>query len=150
VRAGLCAALLLLTVSCKDEGVERHREALEKYTGCVTRGLAPSDPCFDEVLAIVEKIPKSSSARPRADALRESLLSARQPKIRTPLAVQGGANLPPEVITQLQQCQRLAEQLGTTAEADRPAKLQEIEACRAKAEKLDNAHAHAAEDGGAH
>jgi hypothetical protein len=150
VRIGFALTLLLLTASCKDEGVERHKQALEKYSACVIKAVPPNDPCFAEVLTILDTIPKSSSARPRADALRESLQTARQPRIRTPLAVQGGPHLPPEVVTQLQQCQRLAEQLGATPEADRPARLRELDACRAKAETLNSHHGHGDDADGGH
>ena len=150
MRAGRCLTLLLLCASCKDEGVQQHRQALEKYATCVDRGVAPTDPCFTEVLTLLAAIPPGSTARPRAEALREGLLTARQPRIRTPLAVQGGVHLGPEVLTQLEQCQRLAEDLGQTAEADRPAKVLKLEACRASAEKLDIARVHGDHDGGAH
>ena len=146
MRVGFSLMLLSLT-ACKDEGVARHQRAIEKYAACVGRALPPTDPCFNEVMTLIDSVPKDSAARPRADALRESLINAQQPKIRTPLAVQGGAHLPADVIAQLQQCQRLAEQLGTTPEADRPAKLRELDACRAKAEKLDDPHD---ADGGMH
>lgn len=139
---------LLLVMSCKDEGVAKHQQALDVYTACITRGAPPSDACFDEVLTTLEQVPKGSGARVRSDALRDGLLTARQPKLRTPLAVQGGANLPLDVIAQLKKCQHLAEQLGTTPDAGRPGKLLELEACRAAAEKLDNAHVHGEEDGG--
>lgn len=152
MRAGLALALLLLllTASCKDVGVERHKQALEQYTDCANRRVPPSDLCFTEVLAILETVPKSSSARPRADALRDGLLTARRPKLRSPLAVQGGPRLPPEVTLLLQQCQRLAEQLGALPEAERRKKLLELDACREKAERLDAKHAHGEEDGGTH
>ncbi len=126
-------ALLLLQTSCKDEGIERHQKALEEYSACVSSGLPPVHACFADVVNLLETIPKSSTAYARAQALRDALLTAQQPKLRTPLAVQGG---------QLNQCQRFAEQLGTTAAADRPDKVRELEACRAKAEKLDSAHVH--------
>ncbi len=142
--------LLLLLASCKDEGVERHKQALEKYSDCVSRGEAPNGPCFAEVLTLLKTVPSSSVARPKADALRDALLNAQQPKLRTPLAIQGGAHLPSDVIAVLKQCQRLAEELGTSAEADRPAKMRELDACRARAEKLDTAHVHGEEDVGSH
>ena len=140
MRGRFVLLALLLTPGCKDEGVRRHQEALEKYSGCVNRHVPPSDECFSEVLTLLSSIPSSSTARPRADALRDALLTARQPKLRTPLAIGGGAGLPAEVVGQLQRCQRLAQELGTTAEADRPGKLRELEACRAKAERLDDSH----------
>ena len=122
-------ALLVLTASCKDEGVQHHQQALEKYSECVTRGVRPTDPCFAEVLTILDRIPKSSTARPPAEVLRAALLTAQQPRLGAPLAVPGAP-----------QCQQLAEQLGTTAEADRPAKLRALEECRAKVEKAGDVH----------
>ena len=150
MRRGLALALLTLTASCRDQGVQRHQHALELYAGCVNRGLAPNDACFTEVLAILATVPASSAARARADALRDGLLTAQQPRIRTPLAIQGGPNLAADVVAQLQQCRVLAEQLGTTGEAERPAKMLELEACRAKAERLDIKHVHGESDGGEH
>jgi hypothetical protein len=148
MRRGLWIALLL-TASCKDEGVERHRKALDHYGACIAKGAPPADPCFDEVLTVLQTVPKSSSAREKSNALRDGLLTARQPKVRTPLAIQGSARLPNDVIEQLKQCQKLAEQLGTTPEAERGDALRALEACRARAEKLDDAHVHDEGDGGA-
>ena len=150
MRVGLCLWLLLLTASCKDEGVERHRQALDQYGACITQGATPADPCFDRVLTMLETVPKSSVAREKSNALRDGLLTARQPKIRTPLAIEGSARLPGDVIAQLQQCQKLAEQLGTTPAAERGDKLRALEACREKAERLDDAHVHDEGDGGMH
>lgn len=151
MRVTAAVVLLLLTTSCKDEGLERHQKALEKYSACVERNAPPMDPCFAEVVTILDTIPKDSKAGPKANLLRAALETARQPKLRTPLTIQGGAHLPSEVVTQLQRCHKLAEELGTTAEADRPAKLRELDACRAKAEKLDIDHVHPElHDGGTH
>ena len=137
--------LALACTACKDEGVERYSLALSKYQECVDQGVSPNDPRFVEVLKLLDAVPASSSAHVRAEALRQSLQSAQAPRLRTPLAIQGGANLSAEVAAQLAQCRLLAEQLGTTAEADRPAKLRALDACRAAAEKLDAEHVH---DGG--
>lgn len=142
MKFGRALVLVMVTASCKDEGVERHRLALEKYTACVTMGAPVTHPCFAEVLALLNSVPKGSDARARADALRDALVSAQQPRIRTPLAVKGGPNLSPEVVEQLAACQLLAQALGTATEAERPRKLLELDACRARAEKLDAEHAH--------
>lgn len=139
---------LLLLAACKDQGVEKHEKALALYSDCMSRKVKPTDPCFDEVLKRLEEIPKGSMARPKADAMRDALLNFRQPPLRTPLAIQGGPNLAPDVTDQLRQCQRLAEQLGRTPEADRPTLMRELDACRAKAERLDIEHVHGDEDGG--
>lgn len=144
----VAAITLLLLAACKDEGVEKHQKALTLYGDCMSRGVKPTDPCFAGVLKLLEEIPKGSTARPKADAMREALLTFQQPRLRTPLAIQGGPNLAPDVVETLRQCQRLAEKLGQTPEAERPALMRELDACRATAEKLDIAHVHGDEDGG--
>ena len=134
--------VLLVLAGCKDQGVERYDQALRKYEALVVQGVRPTDPRFDEVVKLLDGVPADSTASVRAAALRRALESAQAPKVRTPLAVQGGANLPAQVAAQLVLCRRLAEELGTTPEAERPAKLKQLDACRAAAEKLDDESMH--------
>lgn len=127
----LAAACLL--ASCKDEGVETHRRALEKYAACVERGARPGDPCFTEVRALLDQIPKGSSAAPKAALLRQGLQAVEAPKVQAPLAIEGP-------------CQQLAQELGTTPAEGRPAKLRALAACHQAQEEAE--HGHGALDGG--
>jgi hypothetical protein len=142
MKPRLVLLLVLASSGCKDEGVERYAQALHQYQACVDDGASPNDPRFGEVLKLLDAVPRGSTARVRAEALRGSLERAQAPRLRTPLAIHGGPDLSAEVVDQLARCRQLAEQLGTTAPADRPAKLQALDACRAAAEKLDVACAH--------
>jgi hypothetical protein len=134
--------LLLLFCGCKDEGLERYQQAAHQYQELVDHGVPPNDARFAEVLKLLDEVPSSSTARPRADGLRKALQGAQGPKVRTPLAISGGANLPPPVAEQLARCRKLAEEMGTTAEGERAAKLKELDGCRETAERLDAAHVH--------
>ncbi len=143
----LVAAPTFTLFGCKDPGVERYDQALHQYETLVGQGVRPTDARFAEVSKLLDEVPAGSSAHVRAEALRRALQSAQAPKVRTPLAVQGGSHLPAEVAAQLVQCRTLAEQLGTTPEAERPAKLQALDACRAAAEQLDE-QSHGLDAGG--
>lgn len=127
MRFSLAVAVLLSAASCKDEGIERHRKALEQYSGCVGRMLPPTDPCFDAVLTTLDGIPKGSPARAHGDELRAALTAARHPKVAAPLSVPG--------------CEELAQQVGTAAPAERAEKLRALQECRVRAEKHDEDHA---------
>jgi hypothetical protein len=132
-------ALPLLLLSCTDHGIEKLNEAKAAYSALVDQGVRTDDPRYAKVLEQLDAVPAGSSAKPRAEALARSLRNAQAPRVRTPLAIQGGEHLPAEVAAQLAKCRALAEQLGALPEADRPGKLKELDACRAAAEKLDEA-----------
>jgi hypothetical protein len=119
VRRAAWAAALVVASSCKDEGVEQHRQAMDAYAACVAKSAQPGDPCFENVRALLTKVPD-----PKAQALAEKLKA--RPMLAAPLAVDGP-------------CRALAEALGTTPEADRPAALKALAACR-KAAHDDGGH----------
>ncbi len=122
-------AVLLLASSCKDEGAATHKQAMDAYAACVAKTAQPGDPCFEGVRALLAQVPKGSASHAKAAALAETLKP--RPLLPAPLAVDGP-------------CRALAEALGTTPEADRPAALKALDACR-KAQDRD-AHEHG--DGG--
>ena len=140
LRAWLLVAFGCLALAgCRDRGVEKYDQALHQYEALVGQGVRATDPRFAEVEKLLDAVPADSTARVRADTLRRALQSAQAPKLRTPLAIQGGAHLPSEVAAQLAHCRKLAEEFGTTPEAERAAKLGALDACRAAAEQLDEA-----------
>ena len=112
-------AVLFLLASCKDEGVEKHRQALDAYAKCLEKGARPGDPCFAPVVTLLDAVPKRSSVHAKAAALKETLTRAAPPPPRAPLATDGP-------------CAKLAQELGTTPEAERPEKLKALDACRKK------------------
>jgi hypothetical protein len=137
MRRAAVAACCLALAGCKDRGVDSYAQALHQYEVLVGQGVRPTDPRYAEVVKLLDAVPADSSAHVRAEALRHALQSAQAPKLRTPLAVQGGAHLPSEVAAQLSHCRKLAEEFGTTPEAERAEKLKALDACRLAAEKLD-------------
>jgi len=96
----------------------------------------PSDPAFDEVLKQLDAVPKGSAARGKAQSLREAILRSRQRLAPRPLANlpptgrDGGADKPPEVLAQQQECAKQAELLGTVKPEARPAAEQRLQQCK--------------------
>lgn len=118
MKRGVLAALLL-AASCKDEGLEKHKQALDAYAKCLEKGARPGDACFTPVVALLDAVPKDSSAHAKAAALKETLTRVAPPPPRAPLAIDGP-------------CAKLAQELGTTPEAQRAEKLKALDACRKK------------------
>ncbi|PTL81404.1 hypothetical protein [Vitiosangium sp. GDMCC 1.1324] len=74
----LLLGLVLSLGAChRDEGPERLARAEAKYADLVERGINPSDPAWDVVIAELESVPQDSKARPEAER-RLKLLRERR------------------------------------------------------------------------
>lgn len=123
MRRGLIA-VLLLTSACRDEGADKHKQAMDAYAACLAKSAQPGDPCFEPVRALLQQVPKGSAAFAKASALAQTLTP--RPPLPLPLAVEGP-------------CRALAEALGTTPDAGRHALRVQLDACR-KAHHDDGGH----------
>nr|AYM53178.1 hypothetical protein [Melittangium boletus] len=84
----LLALLLLLGAACqRDEGPEQLARAQASYLALVERGVPPSDPGWDAVIAEFEAVPRDSKARPEADKRIAALKQLHGTKLpRRPLS----------------------------------------------------------------
>ena len=84
----LLLGLLLALGACRrDEGPERLARAEAKYAALVERGVTPSDPAWDEVIAELESVPRDSKAWPEAERRLAVLRELRStPLPRRPLS----------------------------------------------------------------
>jgi hypothetical protein len=144
VGAARCLGALLaasLALACADPGVEQLKAAKAHYQALLEKSTPLQAPEFEALSAELAAVPEGSKARAEARALLASLEGARKTPVRAPLAVLGAAALEPEVSAQLAACAALARQLGATEDdAGRDRLMRALDACRARAERLDAHH----------
>jgi hypothetical protein len=83
--AVLLLALGALGACRKDEGPERLARAEAKYANLVERGVPPSDPAWEAVIADFDAVPRDSKARPEAERRISTLRRLQQPLPGRPL-----------------------------------------------------------------
>jgi hypothetical protein len=86
--------LLLLAAlgagACRqDEGRQRLRRAEQLYAQLVERGVPPSDPAYEPVIAELEAVPEDSPAYAQARQRLQALSALRNPLPPRPLRVPG-------------------------------------------------------------
>lgn len=148
LAVALCLLGLLALPGC-DKGPDQLAKAEAQYSDLVQRGVPPTDPAWDSVIATYDAIPKDSKARPKAD-LRIAALQALRGKLPPrPLATAGGLAGPDvqAVATQRAECEKLARLLGMEKEQRRDMVRQQLDACREKLAHLE-ATAHPPGEGG--
>ncbi|MEW5740361.1 MAG: hypothetical protein AB1938_15640 [Myxococcota bacterium] len=154
VRSGLphlaLVSVLFFGAGCRDEGAERYARARARYDALLEAHTRPQAAAFDEVLADLDAVPKSSARSADAQRLAAALRLARAPVVRTPLALAPKeGERPPALVAQLAACAHLAELAGADGGVDRRA-LEALEDCRKRAERLELSLSHGddAPDGG--
>jgi hypothetical protein len=153
--AGLLCLVLLGAPGC-DQGPEQLAKAEAQYADLVQRGVRPTDPAYDSVIAAFEAIPRDSKARATAEERLAALRALRGGLPPRPLATRGvtgpGTD---EVDAQRVKCEALAKELGPAAGDQREAVMKALGECRAALVKLEAAahppgehgHEHALERG---
>jgi hypothetical protein len=146
-------ALLLLPACTEDEGPERLAQADARYTALVEAGVQGSanDPRVAALIRDYEAIAPDSKAWPQAQKRLAALRALAAPLPPRPLAVPGSSG-PGATAADLQRaaCARLAEQLGASAPAGRPALERALGECRQKQSRLEADEHPAGEQDGAH
>jgi hypothetical protein len=145
--AVLCLLGLLGLAGC-DEGPKQLAKAEAQYTDLVQRGVSPTDPAWDGVMAAFEAIPKDSKARAEAEQRLAAVRALRGTLPPRPLATPGAMGPGVEAaVAQRAECERLAKELGMAKEERREMVRQALAACREKLVRLEAA-AHPPGEGG--
>lgn len=145
----LSVGCLFVAAGCRDEGADRYARARQAYDALLDQHTPADAPAFDAVLAELEEVPKDSPRAAEAQRLAQAIRLARQPRVRTPLALGAKAGRHPALEAQLQACARVAELAGADGGVDRRA-LEALEACRRRAERLELELSHPGESPAAH
>ncbi|WP_224361559.1 hypothetical protein [Hyalangium versicolor] len=142
-----CLLGLLVFPGC-DKGPEQLAKAEARYSDLIQRGVPPTDPAWDEVIAAFEAIPRDSKAWAEADRRLAAVRGLRSPLPPRPLATPGEIGEGrEEVVTQRAECEKLARELGRATEARREQVRKSLDACREKLVRLE-ATSHPAGEGG--
>lgn len=140
-RQGLAViAVLLLFAGCRDEGRRLYDDAKARHLSLVERGERPDSKAFDDVLALLARVPKDSARSTEARALEAAITNARV-RVRQPLARlhADDRDLPADLKAQTRACASLAELLARDGGATLAA-VRALDDCRRRIEALDKAY----------
>lgn len=146
-RLTLALPCLLALAACRDPGADAWARARRAHEALIVAGVTPSNPKFDELLALLDQVPAGSERYAEAQRLKRAIAGARV-HLRRPLAVahDSAGDIPSQMGAQAQACARLAEQLGLDGGVT-AAGLQALSACQRRVEELDS-RCHSEHDGG--
>lgn len=132
--------LVLVLVSCRDEGTKLYDDAKAKHLALVSRAERPDSKAFDEVLETLAKVPAGSARSAQANQLAQAILNARV-HVRRPLAKVHAdeSDLPEDIKAQTRACASLAELLARDGGAT-PNVVKALDDCRRRIERLDKAY----------
>ncbi|MBL8920432.1 MAG: hypothetical protein JNJ54_16330 [Myxococcaceae bacterium] len=132
--------VVLLLAACRDEGRRLYEDARARHVALVERGERPDSKAFDDVLALLAKVPKDSARSTEARALEVAITNARV-RVRQPLARlhADDRDLPADLKAQTRACASLAELLARDGGAT-PAVVKALDDCRRRIEALDKAY----------
>ena len=138
---------LLALGGCRDPGAEAWAKAHQKHEALMLAGVSPSNPKFDELLSLLDAVPRGSPRYAEAQRLKGAIASARE-HLRRPLAVahESAGDIPAQMAAQAQACALLAEQLGRDGGVG-AAGLKALSDCQRRVEELDS-RCHGEHDGG--
>lgn len=139
-RRATTLSLVLLLAACRDEGARVYDDAKARHLALLERGARPDSQGFDEVLALLAKVPKDSARSTEARALEAAITNARV-RVRQPLARlhADDRDLPDDIKAQTRACAALAELLGRDGGAT-PNVVKALDDCRRRIERLDKAY----------
>ncbi|MCP3139405.1 hypothetical protein [Pyxidicoccus xibeiensis] len=150
--AALPLVLCLLLASGCDKGPEQLRDAEAQYQALVDKGVPPTNPAWDAVVAALEAVPRDSKARPEAEQRLAAIRGVRGRLPPRPLATPGATGPgTDEADAKRAACEALAKRLGQTQDdtAREPLK-QALEQCRADLVRLEARSHPAGEHGHEH
>ncbi len=135
-----CLLLVLVLVSCRDEGTKLYDDAKAKHLALVSKAERPDSKAFDEVLETLAKVPAGSAKSAEAKQLAQAILNARV-HVRRPLAKVHAdeSDLPADIKAQTRACASLAELLARDGGAT-PNVVKALDGCRRRIERLDTAY----------
>lgn len=134
-RLGLLIPLLALA-GCKDEGVQKLRQARAHYQQLVERGLPPVHPEFDHVLAELRSVPARSRAHDEAQALIRQLERGRGPRPARPLATSEPTRPESAEIARIEaECAALARELGSADVGERERFERSVAECQRRRDR---------------
>jgi len=111
---GLCWVLF----SGCDSGKKQFQEANAQYEALVDKGVPPTDPAWDAVVASLEKVPAGSRSRPEADKRLAAIRGLRGSLPPRPLATPGATGPgTSEADVKRAACEALAKKLGQATDA---------------------------------
>ncbi len=146
-RPGLVLLVLLALCACHDEGRDTLAKVKGQYAALIQAGTPPRSRDYDALLKDLESIPKSSRARAEADQLVRAITNARGPALERPLAVAPRPDVNAELAEARAECERLVKELAALDGDARKAKLELLDACRRRADTLNEALTHGSAPG---
>ncbi|NTX11556.1 hypothetical protein HUA74_09160 [Myxococcus sp. CA051A] len=122
-----------------DSGKKQFQEANAQYEALVDRGVPPTDPAWDAVVASLEKVPAGSRSRPEADKRLSAIRGLRGSLPPRPLATPGATGPgTSEADVKRAACEALAKKLGQASdEATREPLHKALEQCHADLVRLE-------------